>query len=107
MTSFNNAATRRRFIKLTVAGFATMPVAAMFSKTAAAADMVSETSPTAKALNYTADATKSAIRMDKAATCSGCNFYSGRAGAADGPCVVFAGNLVSAKGWCSSWVKKA
>jgi hypothetical protein len=69
--------------------------------------MVSEADPTAKALNYSADATKSTKRTDKTALCSNCSLYSGKAGAGDGPCALFPGKSVSAKGWCSSWVKKA
>jgi len=108
MTQQSNAAGRRRFIKLSVAGLAAAPIAAaLLSNTAAAADMVSEADPTAKALNYSADATKSAKRTDKNATCASCSLFSGKAGAADGPCAVFPGKSVSANGWCSSWIKKA
>jgi len=108
MTQHASAATRRRFIKLTVAGLAAAPMAAaLLSNTALAADMVNEADPTAKALNYVADATKSAKRTDKAATCATCTLYTGKADAADGPCGVFPGKAVSAKGWCSSWIKKA
>jgi len=108
MTQQAKPANRRRFIKLTVASLAAAPMAAaLLSNTAAAADMVNEADPTAKALNYVADATKSAKRTDKAAMCSTCTLFSGKAGAADGPCAVFPGKSVSAKGWCSSWVKKA
>jgi len=108
MIQHASAATRRRFIKLTVAGLAAAPIAAaLLSNTALAADMVSEADTTAKALNYSADAAKSAKRTDKAATCATCSLYSGKAGAADGPCAIFPGKSVDAKGWCSSWVKKA
>jgi len=107
MTKHPNG-TRRHFIRLAAAGVACAPFAtALLSNTAAAADMVSEADPTAKALNYVADAAKSTKRTDKAATCSTCQLYTGKAGAADGPCAVFPGKSVSAKGWCSSWVKKA
>ena len=99
---------RRRLIKLTVTGLAAAPFAnALFSGSAEAADMVSESDPTAVALKYKMDATKAADRKDATALCSNCNFYSGKAGDANGPCAVFGGKLVTAKGWCSSWVKKA
>jgi hypothetical protein len=52
------------------------------------------------------DATKSADRKDKASECSNCALYTGKAGAADGPCGAFGGKLVKAKGWCSAWAKK-
>jgi len=99
---------RRRFFKITAIGLAAAPFAgALMSTAAQAADVVKETDPTASALGYSVDAAKSTKRTDKTAVCSGCALYSGKAGAPDGPCSVFAGNLVSAKGWCTAWVKKA
>jgi hypothetical protein len=101
-------ASRRRFIKISVAGFATAPFAAgLLSGAAQAAETLSESDPTAAALGYKADATKAANRTDKTATCSGCSLFSGKPGAADGPCAAFGGKLVSAKGWCTAWAKKA
>ena len=98
---------RRRFIKISVAGLAAAPLAGvLLSGTAYAVESVSETDPTAAALGYKMDATKAPKRTDKNALCSNCNLYSGKAGAADGPCSIFGGKLVNAKGWCSAWVKK-
>ena len=97
---------RRRFIKLSLAGLA-VPLGGALAGTASAADVVSETNPQAAALGYKADATKATARKDAKADCSNCNFYSGKAGAANGPCQLFAGNLVQAKGWCTAWAKKA
>ena len=96
---------RRRFIRLALSGFAAAPFA-LAAGPARAVEAVPESDPTAAALGYKVDATKAAGRTDKAATCASCNFYSGKAGAADGPCSVFAGRLVSAKGWCSAYAKK-
>jgi hypothetical protein len=108
MTQKISPASRRRFFKITAIGLAAAPFAgAILSNTARAADMVKETDATASALGYVADAAKSAKRTDKAAVCAGCALYSGKPGAPDGPCSVFAGNLVNAKGWCTAWVKKA
>ena len=99
---------RRRLIKLTVTGLAAAPFAnALFSGSAEAADMVSESDPTAVALKYKMDATKAPDRKDPSAFCNNCNLYTGKPNDANGPCTVFGGKLVSAKGWCSSWVKKA
>ena len=104
----SSSASRRRFFRITAIGLATAPFAtALMSGTAHAVDTVKESDPTAAALGYVVDATKSTKRTDKAATCSNCSLYSGKAGAADGPCTIFQGKLVSAKGWCSAWVKKA
>ena len=108
MTSYPLKPSRRRFITISIAGLATAPFAnALLSGTAEAVDTVSESDPTATALGYKVDATKAGNRKDKSALCSNCNLYSGKPGASDGPCSVFGGKLVSAKGWCTAWVKKA
>ena len=72
--------------------------------------MVDETDATAIALGYVADAS----RVDKTkhpnfvegSQCAGCALYQGAAGSDAGPCPLFAGKQVSAKGWCASYVKK-
>ena len=107
MTKHSSDKGRRQFIKLTATGLAAAPFAnALLSGSAEAADMVSESDPTAAALKYKMDATKAADRKDKTALCSNCNFYSGKPTDANGPCTVFGGKLVAAKGWCASWAKK-
>jgi hypothetical protein len=103
MTDRTSPASRRRFIKITAIGFA----AAAFGGNAHAVDAVTEADPTAAALKYKMDATKAADRKDKAAFCDNCALYTGKAGAADGPCGAFGGKLVKAKGWCTAWAKKA
>jgi len=100
-------ANRRRFIKISVAGLAATPLAALLSGSVHAADMLSESDPTATALGYKADATKATARKDATAMCSNCTLYSGKAGDASGPCAAFGGKLVAAKGWCTAWAKKA
>ena len=108
MSASTSNNSRRRFIKLTVSGLAAAPLAAaLVNQTAQAAPVaVKETDATATALGYKMDATKATARKDATATCTNCNFYSGKAGAADGPCTLFQGNLVNAKGWCTAWAKK-
>jgi len=102
------ATNRRRFIKVTVSSLAAAPFAnALLSGAAHAQALVSETDPQAVALGYKADATKAAARKDATATCANCNFYTGKAGAAEGPCAIFPGKNVHAKGWCTAWAKKA
>ncbi len=39
--------------------------------------------------------------------CSNCALYQGKAGDVAGGCPLFAGKNVAAKGWCTSWAKKA
>ena len=108
MTRCASHASRRRFIKISVAGLAAAPFAnALLSGAAQAVDAVSESEPTAKALGYKMDATKASNRKDNTAVCGNCSLYSGKPGAKDGPCSVLGGKLVDAKGWCTAWVKKA
>jgi len=108
MTKHAADTNRRRFIKHSITGLAAAPFAnALFSGSAEAVDVVSESDPTAVALKYKMDATKATDRKDAKALCNNCNFYTGKPADANGPCSVFGGKLVSAKGWCASWVKKA
>ena len=92
---------------------ASMATALALSKQALAAPLpsLSETDPTATALGYKADSTK----VDKAKypayaagqMCGNCVLYQGAPADASGPCPIFGGKSVSAKGWCSSYTKKA
>jgi hypothetical protein len=108
MSTHIKHASRRRFIRITACGLAAAPFAgALLSGTAEAVDAVAESDPIATALTYKKDATKAANRKDLTAVCDNCNLYTGKPGAADGPCSVFGGKLVNAKGWCTGWVKKA
>jgi hypothetical protein len=108
MTRDPSQSSRRRFIKISTAALAAAPFANfLLSGAAEAAEVLSESDPTAAALSYKTDATKATNRKDKTSVCDNCSLYSGKPGAADGPCSVFGGKLVSAKGWCSAWVKKA
>ena len=57
--------------------------------------------PTAKALGYVTQSTKSGEK------CSNCNQFQGSAGSTQGPCTIFPGKSVAAAGWCMTWVKKS
>ncbi|NDP38934.1 MAG: iron permease [Rhodoferax sp.] len=99
---------RREFIvQLSLGG------SALAGANAFAADlpMVDATNPQATALGYVADTTKAdAKKFPKhvaAQQCSNCALYQGKAGAVSGACPLFAGKQVTAKGWCSAYVKKA
>ncbi|KZC30737.1 High potential iron-sulfur protein [Rhodanobacter sp. FW510-R10] len=75
---------------------------------ARAADLppVSESDPTAKALGYVEDATKTTNAKYKAGDdCTNCQFYTGGA-TGRGPCQLFPGKSVNAKGWCVSHTPK-
>jgi len=82
-----------------------------FAQGGAAAPHLSESDPTGKALGYIEDASK----VDKTkfpaykagAHCATCNFFQGKPSDAYGPCQIFPGKAVSAKGWCASHSPKA
>lgn len=96
---------RRNFIKLIPA--ACVGLVASPSVFAAPAK-VAETDPTAIALNYKANAKQ--VKSPKYVAgqlCKNCMFYQGAASAANGPCPLFGGKLVSGSGWCSGYAKKA
>ena len=100
---------RRRFLKIAAGTAAVAAVAGVLPKTARAADLphVSESDPTAKALGYVEDASKTKDPKHKAGdTCANCQFYSGGP-TGYGPCQLFPGKSVSAKGWCVSHAAKA
>jgi High potential iron-sulfur protein len=58
--------------------------------------------PEAKAVYYVEDAAQ-AKRAPKGASCANCALYQGATGSTQGPCQLFPGRDVKAKGWCSSW----
>lgn len=100
--------TRRHFFRiLPLAGSAGLFAS---SVSAQAQPAVDPQESQAKALGYV----KEADKLDKAKApshlpgqaCSNCALYQGKAGAADGPCPLFGGRLVVAKGWCTAYVKK-
>jgi hypothetical protein len=100
---------RRRFIL----GGATLATALTTGRAVFAADPVrlEESDPMAKSLGYVKDTAKAdKVKFPKWAPdqdCANCTLYQGKAGSSEGPCQIFAGKLVAAKGWCSAWVKKA
>ncbi len=106
----SNSIDRRGFGRI-CAGLAAVAVTGV-GRPALAADLphVDEAGPQAQALGYVSDATKA----DKVkfpvyvagSQCSACQLFQG--GTAEfGPCALFAGSAVSAKGWCSAFAKKA
>ena len=96
--------TRRSFLYALGTGVIAIPLSTLTregSALAATAPKLELEDPTAKVLEYvheSPDATK---------LCVGCQLYTGAAGAEWGPCAIFPGKLVNAKGWCKSWVVKA
>ncbi|MCE2969954.1 MAG: high-potential iron-sulfur protein [Burkholderiales bacterium] len=92
---------RRRFIRLTVAGASALPLAGLVG-TAHAQAKVDPNSPQAKGLQYVVDATKAPGRKDPKHFCDNCALYTAK-GPNEGACSAFAGGLVAAKGWCAAW----
>jgi hypothetical protein len=98
---------RRRLLRNVAIGTLLIPVTAAPFTTARAADLplVAADDPTAKALKYTSDASKSADAK-AGSKCANCALYQGAAGSAQGGCLLFPGKAVKAAGWCSSWTLK-
>ena len=99
--------TRRGFVQGAMGVVAAVPVAALVSsRRAMAEDMpkVAEDDAQAVALNYVHDAGES-DKAPEGQNCANCQLYSG--GDKEwGPCAIFAGKAVSAKGWCSAWAQR-
>lgn len=72
--------------------------------------LVEESDPTAASLGYVADATKADKKKFPkyvaGEQCSNCQLYQGKAKETSGPCPLYPNKQVTAKGWCSAWVKK-
>jgi len=104
MSNEQDVESRRRFLKVAAGTTLAGVVMGGLPRFARAADLppLSESDPTAKALGYVEDASKSANPKRKAGDdCANCQFYT--AGANDrGPCQLFPGKSVHAKGWCVS-----
>jgi len=98
---------RRRVFKTVSLGLAFMPIATIPLGIALAADLplVASDDPTAKALKYVSDATKS-TDAKPGSTCANCTFYQGAAGSSQGGCPLFPNKTVKATGWCTSWNAK-
>lgn len=94
---------RRRFLKVAAGSLAAATVLGSLPRLARAQDLphLSPSDPTASALKYVEDASKGQGRKGSDA-CADCSFYQGKTGGAWGPCQLFPGKAVAAKGWCVS-----
>jgi len=107
MHSNDSQASRRRFLQLACV----VVVAGSSARLARADDLphVSESDATAAALGYKEDASKvdaAKFPQHKHDTyCAKCEFYGGTG--SYGPCQLFPGKAVNAKGWCSAYAAKA
>lgn len=104
---------RRRFCAALGTTVGAVCCVALFPKLAMAAELphVPEDDATAKALGYKEDTTKVDDKKypnhKPDQVCAKCTYYTGDAQAEYGPCQMFAGKSVHAKGWCQVYVKKA
>jgi hypothetical protein len=99
---------RRRFLKFAAGSAAAAMLVSGLPRVARADDLphVSDADPTAKALGYVEDASKTTNPKHHAGnSCANCQFYSGAA-TGYGPCQLFPGKAVAAKGWCISHTTK-
>ena len=99
---------RRRFFRIASGSVGTAALVGALPRLAFADDLPHLTldDPTAKALNYMEDATNAPAPHQAGQACSNCNFFQG-ASTGYGPCQLFVGKAVNAKGWCSGFAKKA
>lgn len=100
---------RRQLLQSAIAGIAAVPAAGLLAQSASA-ESLSESDATAKSLGYVADAKKVNAQANPnykpGQVCANCIQYTGKAGAAEGPCNIFPGKDVKAQGWCKVWVLK-
>jgi hypothetical protein len=104
MSKERDTESRRRFLKIAAGTTAAAVMVGSLPRFARAADLppLTAADPTAKALGYVEDASKSDNAKHKAGdNCANCTFYSGGA-TGRGPCQLFPGKSVNAKGWCVS-----
>jgi High potential iron-sulfur protein len=103
---------RRAMVKCGLIAGTLVPTLALIGTAARAAELppLDPSDPTAKALDFTADATKvdsSAAPTYKAgAKCSTCAQFLGKPRDASAPCTIFPGHSVPAGGWCKVWQSK-
>lgn len=100
---------RRQFLKTTIVTAAAVMAGATIRKAFGAGDLphLTDADPTAKAMDYVDVATTSKNALYKpGSVCANCQLYSGGTSGC-GDCQLFPGKLVSAKGWCTSYTRKA
>lgn len=102
---------RRDVLKGALMGVAAVPVTALLGRAEAASAKVDPNEPQAKSLGYVEDATKVDAKANPnykpGQTCANClQVPAGKEKGADVPCNIFAGRMVSAKGWCKVYVKR-
>jgi High potential iron-sulfur protein len=103
---------RRTFLVRSISCVSALPALAVANAVnAQAPQALSENDPQAIALGYKADGTKADKQKypnyTAAQNCSGCVLFQGKESDASASCAAFNNKLVTGKGWCSAWTKKA
>ena len=91
---------RRHFLGIGLICAGALPLAA--PARAAGDPLLKPDEPEAKKVKYIEDAS-SVKEVPPGNNCANCALYEGSYGSASGPCQLFPGRQVQAKGWCSSW----
>ena len=101
---------RRTVLKGALLGVAAVPVSALLGRVEAAPVMLDPNDPQAKSLGYVTDASKvnaaANPNFKPGQLCSNCLQYTAKPTDATGPCNIFPGKHVAAKGWCKVYVKR-
>ena len=102
------ASSRGRFLKLAGGAAAAIAMLGALPRRvwAALPHLSVETNATAKAMKYVEDDTKAGPPHQPGQDCAACMHYSGKPGEAYGPCAIFPGFDVNAKGWCAAFVAR-
>ncbi|HEX7349052.1 MAG TPA: high-potential iron-sulfur protein [Rhodanobacteraceae bacterium] len=100
---------RRRFLKMMGGAAAAVVLLGSLPRRvwAALPHLTQANNPTAKALHYVEDDTKAPAPHKAGQDCSKCVHFQGKPGEKFGPCAIFPGFDVSAKGWCAGFQAKA
>ncbi|TAN08298.1 MAG: twin-arginine translocation signal domain-containing protein [Rhodanobacteraceae bacterium] len=107
--SEENVSPRRRFLKLAGGAAAAAVLLGSLPRRvwAALPHLSAATNATAKALHYVDDNAKAGPPHKSGQDCSKCVHFQGKAGEAWGPCAIFPGFDVNAKGWCDGFQAKS
>lgn len=103
---------RRGFLRIGSLAVAALAMASHTgtSRAQAAQSRLDEKDPQAQSLGYKHDATqvdaKKFPRYRAGEVCENCQLFQAKPGNAWGPCPIFPGKQVNAKGWCTSYMKK-
>lgn len=103
------ASPRRRFLKFAGGAAAALVLLGSLPRRvwAALPHLSQANNATAKALHYVEDDTKAPPPHKAGQRCDVCVHYQGKPGEAYGPCAIFPGFAVNAKGWCAGFQAKS